>query len=71
MKRRALIHRIRVAAADHGISCHLVRQGSRHEIWEVGGLRFAVPRHRDISERTAESIVRELEPILGERWWRP
>jgi hypothetical protein len=71
MKRRALIHRIRAAAAAAGIPCELIRQGSRHEIWEVRGLRFAIPRHRDISEWTTESIMRELEPIFGEGWWRP
>ena len=70
MKRRVLIYRIRAVAANHGVSCHLIRQGSRHEIWEVGGLRLAVPRHRDISEWTAEAILRELEPIFGEGWWR-
>ncbi|MEK6190742.1 MAG: hypothetical protein AABM41_00295 [Chloroflexota bacterium] len=71
MKRRALIHRIRSAAAERGIRYRLNRQGSQHEIWEVGGLSFAVPRHRDISERTAEAIMRELESIFGEGWWRP
>ena len=49
----------------------LVRQGHQHEIWDVGGFRFVVPRHRDISERTAEAIMRELEPIFGNGWWRP
>jgi hypothetical protein len=48
-----------------------IRQGSRHEFWELGGFRFAVPRHRDINEWTAEAIMRELEPMLGEDWWRP
>jgi hypothetical protein len=71
VKRRALIHRIRSEAVERGIRCGLDRQGSQHEIWEVGGLRFAVPRHRDISERTAEAIMRELESIFGESWWRP
>lgn len=71
MKRRALIHRIRSAAAAHGMRCVLIREGSRHEFWEVGGFRFAVPRHRDINEWTAEAIMRDLEPMLGEDWWRP
>jgi hypothetical protein len=70
VKRRALINRIRAAAADQGIRCRLDRQGSRHEIWEVGGLRFTVPRHRDISERTAEAIMRDLDSIFGDGWWR-
>jgi len=71
MKRRVLIHRIRAVAAAAGVPCQLIRQGSRHEFWDVGGFRFAVPRHRDINEWTAEAIMRDLEPILGEDWWRP
>ena len=34
-------------------------------------MRFAVPRHRDLNEWTSEAIMRELEPIFGEDWWRP
>ena len=71
MKRRALIHRIRTAATAHGVACVRVRQGSRHEFWEVGGFRFAIPRHRDINEWTGEAIMRDLEPMLGQDWWRP
>lgn len=70
MKRRALVYRIRATAADAGIPCRLIRQGSRHEIWEMAELRFAIPRHRDISEGTAMAIMRDLEPIFGEGWWR-
>jgi len=70
MKRRALIQRIRMAAAGQGASCLLIRQGSRHEFWDVGGVRLSIPRHRDINDWTAEAIMRDLEPVLGEGWWR-
>ena len=70
MKRRALIHRIRLAAAAYGMSCILIREGSRHEFWEVDAFRFAIPRHREINEWTAEAIMRDLESVLGEDWWR-
>ena len=70
MKRRELIQRIRAAGAARGISSRLVRQGASHEFWELGGIRFAIPRHRDLNEWTAEAIMRDLEPILGEDWWR-
>jgi hypothetical protein len=71
VKRAALIRRIQAAAVALDKRCELVRQGRRHEFWEVGGMRFAVPRHRDLNEWTAEAIMRELEPIFGEDWWRP
>jgi|RifCSP13_1_1023834.scaffolds.fasta_scaffold256515_1 hypothetical protein len=70
MKRRALIHRIRLAAVALGLPCVLIREGSQHEFWDVGGFRFAVPRHRDLNELTAEAIMRDLERVLGEGWWR-
>jgi len=52
------------------MSCILIREGSRHEFWEVAGLRFTIPRHRDINEWTPEAIMRDLESVLGEDWWR-
>ena len=70
MKRRALILRIQVAASSRGVLFGKVREGSRHEFWAVGDLRVAIPRHRDINEWTAEAIMRDLEPILGDGWWR-
>jgi len=41
--------------------CRLVRQGSRHEIWESpSGAQFAVPRHRgDIATGTLRKIIRD------------
>lgn len=70
MKRRALIQRIQGAAAVGGVACFLIRQGARHEFWDVGGVRLSIPRHRDINDWTAEAIMRDLEPVLGEGWWR-
>ena len=70
MKRRALIHRIRTAAAAREVPCLRRREGSRHEFWQVGGVLVSIPRHRDINEWTAEGIMRDLEPLLGEGWWR-
>jgi hypothetical protein len=70
MKRRALIQRIQEAASAKDLASFVVRQGSRHEFWDVGGVRLSIPRHRDINEWTAEAIMRDLEPVLGEGWWR-
>jgi hypothetical protein len=70
MKRGALIQRIRTAAAAQRVRCLLIREGSRHEFWEVGGVRISIPRHRDINQWTAEAIMRDLDEVLGEDWWR-
>jgi hypothetical protein len=70
MKRGALIQRIRTAATAQRVPCLLIREGGRHEFWEVGGVRVSIPRHRDINQWTAEAIMRDLDEILGNDWWR-
>jgi hypothetical protein len=55
---------------EYDVPCLLVREGSRHEFWQVGGVLVSVPRHRDINEWTAVGIMRDLEPMLGKDWWR-
>jgi mRNA interferase HicA len=44
----------------------LDRQGGRHEVWTNGRLTEAVPRHREIDERTARSILRKAETSPGQ-----
>jgi hypothetical protein len=39
-----------------------------HEIFWVSTLK--IPRHREISERTARDILHECESALGKGWWR-
>ncbi|HMF43096.1 MAG TPA: type II toxin-antitoxin system HicA family toxin [Polyangia bacterium] len=45
----------------------LDRQGGRHEVWTNGKLTEPVPRHREIHERTAHSILRKAEASPGPR----
>ena len=70
MKRRDLLARIQVAARDRGRRWDLTRQGAAHELWSLDGHMVTIPRHREINESTARSIMRELETELGEGWWR-
>lgn len=39
----------------------LQREGSDHEIWWNGEVMISVPRHREINELTAKSILRKAE----------
>jgi mRNA interferase HicA len=43
----------------------LERQGGRHEVWTNGEMTEAVPRHREINERLARSIVRKAQANPG------
>jgi len=65
MKQRQLEQQIQRLAKRHGVTARLVRQG-KHEIWECAGLTFSIPRHREIAEGTARTILRRLEAHLQE-----
>jgi len=44
---------------------YLVREGSRHSIYEKGRLRTEIPRHIEIIDELARKICRDLElPFL-------
>jgi mRNA interferase HicA len=70
VKRRDLIKRIREAARARGLTLELVREGSKHSVFAVGGFEFTVPRHGEINEYTAHAIMKDLADQLGEDWWR-
>lgn len=70
MRRRDLINAIQQAAAAAGVDWEKIRDGARHEIWRCGDEQISIPRHRQINSRTAQGIMKQLESVLGERWWR-
>ena len=39
----------------------LIREGSRHSIYQKGKYRTAVPRHNEIVDELARKICRDLE----------
>ncbi len=55
--------RLRKIARENNVEIRLVRQG-RHEVWECSGFRFPIPRHREINEYTALSIIKHLRKRL-------
>jgi mRNA interferase HicA len=70
VKRRDLLGRIAKAAAEAGVEFGLVREGGQHSVYRCGALRLTVPRHTEVNEITARSIMRHLEAELGKGWWR-
>ena len=56
MKRADLIKKIK------GLGCVFIRHGGRHDWYQnpKTGVSQAIPRHREIKERLAQSIVRKL-----------
>jgi len=70
VKRRELLDRIAKASRKGSLEFVLVREGGEHTLYRCGGQQFTVPRHAEINEITARSILRHLEPVLGKGWWR-
>jgi len=55
MKRTQLIKHLRA----HGAV--LLREGSRHSIYQKGHLKTQVPRHREIVDELARKICKDLD----------
>lgn len=70
VKRRVLIKMIADQAARTGVGWRSLRDRGDHELWVCGGVRVPIPRHREINEITALEIMKRLEEVLGQRWWR-
>ncbi len=56
MKRRDLIKRLEKAG------CKLIRHGGKHDWYQnsITGMAQPVPRHREINEHLARSIIKKL-----------
>jgi predicted RNA binding protein YcfA (HicA-like mRNA interferase family) len=63
VKRRDLIQALERAG------CTLLRHGSRHDIYHnpKTGRSQPVPRHREVNERLAQKIIKDLATGSGER----
>ena len=69
MKRVDLIREIADAAREKGVTWRFGRHGSDHDIWYCSAIRVPIPRHREVSEGVVDRIRRDLEAVLGTRWW--
>jgi mRNA interferase HicA len=45
----------------------LARHGGNHDIWTNGSMTTQVPRHPEVNEYLARSIVRDAEENPGEK----
>ncbi len=70
MKRRELLKMIYRQAGLKGLSNETLREGGRHSIVTIGNLSIPIPRHREIGDLLAIQIMKQCEPVFGERWWR-
>ena len=54
--------RLKLVSALEQAGCELLRHGSKHDIYHnpISGKSQPVPRHREILERLAQRIIKEL-----------
>lgn len=70
MHREDVIKKIKLAAKDRGVSFERVEL-TRHTGVIVGEVRTTISRSsKDFPNRWAETVWKQLEPALGERWWK-
>jgi predicted RNA binding protein YcfA (HicA-like mRNA interferase family) len=53
MRRRDLEKRL------YSLGWRLVRHGARHDVWSNGEREIVIPRHNEINEYTAKTILKE------------
>ena len=63
MKRRDLIRELLRISETQGLSLTLT-EGSRHTKIRIGEWRSVIPRHREIDESLARSIIRNCRAAL-------
>jgi len=56
------VKRLELVSTLERAGCKLLRHGGKHDIYHnpVSGKSQPVPRHREISERLAQRIIKEL-----------
>jgi mRNA interferase HicA len=59
VKKRDLERRLKA------VGWYLLRNGGSHDIWTNGTMQQPVPRHNEIPERLAKSIVKHAEDNPG------
>jgi hypothetical protein len=70
MKTRQFLKEVRERAKAQGLSLDFVRAGREHDLYRVGSVQIAVPRHGELGPKLEFEMRKELEPVFGERWWR-
>jgi hypothetical protein len=59
VKRRRLDREITEIARQQGVTLHFVH-GANHDKWYVNGVMIPIPRHREIGERLAMTIIEQV-----------
>lgn len=57
---RGFMKRLKLEKTLIKLGCNFFRHGGNHDIWSYeNGRKFPFPRHADINERTAKSMIKK------------
>ncbi|WP_412542072.1 hypothetical protein R8Z50_05910 [Longispora sp. K20-0274] len=65
MKRSELLRRMAAEARRAGFKLEYLREGGAHTIYRVNGHNLAVPRHHDVNEQTARSLIADVRKLVS------
>jgi len=60
VNRRILLKSLARLAKDSGVAFQLERRTGPHDVYRWGDHVIPIPRHREVNERLARSILREV-----------
>lgn len=60
-QQQRLIKELRKIAKERGLEFGLIREGGNHRVYAFGDERIPIPRHTEINDRLAQSIIREAQ----------
>ncbi len=66
MKRRDLIKKLNQIASQANRTLSIKREGGNHTIYEINGVPVPVPRHTEISEGLARTIIKQASDAAKE-----
>ena len=58
MKRKDLTKTLAQLAKANGVEFTFVRNGGSHDVWTFNGANIAIPRHNEVNEMTARTIIK-------------
>jgi hypothetical protein len=61
---------VSTATAAQGVTFTVSREGSRHTVYDLDGIKIPIARHNEIGNRMTEVIYKEAAAKLGKDWWK-
>ena len=66
VNRRILLRSLARLAKDSSVAFRLERSTGPHDVYRWGDHMISIPRHREVNERLARSILREVRKRVEE-----